>query len=85
MPNVSLTPALEREIEDAVSSGEYSSASEIVREGLRLWRERRARGALYEEWLMAQIELGWDQAERGDVEDHDMKSVVDRVLAEASR
>jgi antitoxin ParD1/3/4 len=81
MPNVSLTPAMEREIEEAISSGEYSSASEIVREGLRLWRERRARGVLFDEWLTAQIELGWDQAERGEVEEHDMQAVIDRVVA----
>ncbi len=81
MPNVSLTPALEREIEEAIGSGEYTSASEIVREGLRLWKERRAKGLLYEEWLTAQIELGWDQAERGEVEKHDMQAILDRVVA----
>lgn len=85
MPNVSLTPALEREIEEAVASGEYTSASEIVREGLRLWKERRTRSALYDQWLVAQIELGWDQAERGELEDHSMQTIVDQVLAGTSR
>ncbi len=75
---------MEREIEEAIASGEYTSASEIVREGLRLWRERREKGALYEDWLIAQIELGWDQAERGDIEGHSMKTIMDRVLARAS-
>ena len=32
--NVSLTPELERQIEQRVASGHYTSASEVMREGL---------------------------------------------------
>lgn len=80
MPNVSLTPSMEKEIAEAVESGEYTSVSEIVREGLRLWRERRNQGVLYEEWLAAQVELGWDQADRGELEEYDMRDIIDRTL-----
>lgn len=38
--NVSLTPELERLIHDRVESGRYHSASEVVREALRLLEER---------------------------------------------
>lgn len=41
--NVSLTPELETFVETAVKSGRYASASEAVREGLRLLEEREAR------------------------------------------
>lgn len=34
--NISLTPALEKYIEDKLASGHYSGASEVVREALRL-------------------------------------------------
>jgi antitoxin ParD1/3/4 len=34
--NVSLTPELERSVAEKVASGHYSSASEVVRAGLRL-------------------------------------------------
>jgi antitoxin ParD1/3/4 len=35
--NVSLTPELERQIEQRVASGDYTSASEVMREALRLF------------------------------------------------
>lgn len=38
--NVSLTPELERLVQDKVTSGLYQTASEVVREGLRLLKER---------------------------------------------
>ena len=38
--NVSLTPELEQYVQEKVSSGLYYSASEVIREGLRLLRER---------------------------------------------
>lgn len=38
--NVSLTPELEQLINDKVNTGLYQTASEVVREGLRLLRER---------------------------------------------
>jgi antitoxin ParD1/3/4 len=41
--NVSLTAELEAFVEGAVKSGRYGSASEAVREGLRLLQEREAK------------------------------------------
>ena len=44
--NVSLTPELDQFVASKVSSGRYTSASEVVREGLRLLEERdQARSA----------------------------------------
>ena len=37
--NVSLTPELERFVQEKVRSGRYTSASEVVREALRLLEE----------------------------------------------
>jgi antitoxin ParD1/3/4 len=38
--NISLTPELEQMVDDNVKSGRYASASEVIREGLRLLEER---------------------------------------------
>ena len=38
--NVSLTPELEKFVSDKVESGRYTSASEVVREALRLLEEQ---------------------------------------------
>jgi antitoxin ParD1/3/4 len=43
--NVSLTPELERMVQEKVESGRYTSASEVVREALRLMENRDLRMA----------------------------------------
>lgn len=46
--NVSLTPELDRFVAGKVESGRYGSASEVIREALRLLEERdQARGAQF--------------------------------------
>ena len=69
--NVSLTPELEQFVESRVASGRYQTASEVIREGLRLLEERdQARQAALEE-LRAQLRRGVEQADRGEVLDGD--------------
>jgi antitoxin ParD1/3/4 len=38
--NVNLTESLDRFVDDRIASGDYQNASEVVREGLRLLKER---------------------------------------------
>jgi|HubBroStandDraft_1064217.scaffolds.fasta_scaffold498232_1 antitoxin ParD1/3/4 len=38
--NISLTPQLEKLVQDRVKSGRYTSASEVIREALRLLDEK---------------------------------------------
>jgi antitoxin ParD1/3/4 len=42
--NVSLTPELERRVDERVETGLYTSASELVREALRLFFSSTKRG-----------------------------------------
>ncbi len=64
--NVSLTPELEKLIENKVKSGRYITASEVVRESLRLLeREDELRRLKYEE-LKREVLKGVEQIERGE-------------------
>jgi len=65
--NVSLTPELEQLVSDKVKSGLYNSASEVVREALRLLKEQDALKAYRLEELRREIAVGIEQANRGDV------------------
>ena len=74
--NVSLTPELERLVNDKVESGLYQTASEVVREALRLLKEwDQAR-----EHLRADVQAGFDQLARGESRAYDKNS--GRRLAE---
>ena len=64
--NVSLTPELERLVDDKVKSGMYQTASEVVRESLRLLQERDEQRARRLEQLRAEIQVGLDQLKRGE-------------------
>ena len=79
--NVSLTPQLEALVKDKVNNGLYHSASEVIREGLRLLQEQdEFREARLAE-LRKDIAVGIEQADRGDVAAID----VDCIKAKARR
>ena len=44
--SVALTEELAEEVREAVRTGDYASVSEVVREAVRTWMERRADTAL---------------------------------------
>ena len=80
--NISLTPELEKLVHEHVASGQYNNASEVIREALRLLVRQDVLGRYYDEWIEAQIELGWQQAENGQTEPHDMASILQETLSE---
>lgn len=67
--NVSLTPELEQFVQEKVKSGRYLSASEVVREALRLLEDRDRIQQIKLETLRKEIRVGIEQIERGDVVD----------------
>jgi antitoxin ParD1/3/4 len=83
--NVSLTPQLEELVRKKVDSGRYNSASEVVREALRLMDsyERVRESALNK--LRADVEAGWQQVEEGKVSDFDPEAVKRRGREKLTR
>ncbi len=78
--NVSLTPELERLINDKVDAGSYQTASEVVREALRLLK-LRDEGLVQ---LRQDIQAGFDQIERGEFAEYSPRAtskLVSRVKA----
>lgn len=72
--NVSLTPELEKLINDKVASGLYNSASEVVRDGLRLLKERDELRRIQIEELRRDVTLGMEQIRRGEGNKYDSGS-----------
>jgi len=69
--NVSLTPELDAFLQSRVKSGRYQTASEVVREALRLLqRQERERDEAFHQ-LKARLERGAAEAERGELLDGD--------------
>ncbi|MDZ4804136.1 MAG: type II toxin-antitoxin system ParD family antitoxin [Candidatus Eisenbacteria bacterium] len=83
--NVSLTQQLEKFVQKKVASGLYTSASEVVREGLRLLEEQeRLKEARLQEFR-EKVEVGWTAAERGEFVDGSaaMKALLARTTKKA--
>jgi antitoxin ParD1/3/4 len=67
--NISLTPELDKFLQSRVKSGRYQTASEVVREALRLLeRHEREREEVFEQ-LKKKLQRGAAEAERGELLD----------------
>lgn len=74
--NISLTPELERFVNEQVASGMYHSASEVLRDGLRhLIDKRRVRNDKIAE-LRRELDIGIEQSERGEVIPFEVESLI---------
>ena len=80
--NVSLTPELEKLVQDKVASGLYQTASEVIREGLRLLKERDER---QQATLREAIQEGLTQLERGTYQDYTDATLKDLAQAVKQR
>jgi antitoxin ParD1/3/4 len=78
--SITLSSELATAVDAAVAAGEYASASEVVRDALRLWKERRDLFGYTVEELRTLIQEGIDS---GPAEDG--PAVMEEIKAEARR
>ena len=78
--NVSLTAELERWVSEKVHSGRYKSASEVVREGLRLLQAREEEHEARLAALRRDVQAGGDESTPG--EGIDGEAVFGRALTQ---
>jgi antitoxin ParD1/3/4 len=83
--NVNLTEHLDRFIEAGITSGRFSNASEVVREGLRLLEQRELEDKAKLEWLRAAAKEGFDQLDRGEGIDFESMDDFDAYIDEIGR
>ncbi|WP_186420272.1 type II toxin-antitoxin system ParD family antitoxin [Bosea sp. CS1GBMeth4] len=77
--NVSIGPRWENFIADIVEAGRYGSASEVVREGLRLVEEREAKLQALRDMVEESIARG------GSHTDEDVSAAIETALDEIDR
>jgi antitoxin ParD1/3/4 len=86
--NVNLTEHFDRFVEAGVTSGRFSNASEVVREGLRLLEQREQEDKAKIEWLRAAAKDGFDAAGRGDYvalnSEEELDAFLDQIHEEVS-
>jgi len=73
--NVSLTPMLEKLVQRKVATGRYNSASEVIREALRLLEERDEMHQTKLTALRKDVRVGLDQLRRGEASEYDDRSL----------
>lgn len=82
--NVSLPAEMAAFVEAELASGDYASASEVVRDALRLLRRERAAEQERLAILRREIQRGIDDADAGRFSTESIKDIAARVIASRS-
>lgn len=83
--HVSLTEKLEDYVRQKVASGLYNNASEVIREALRLKIATEESDQARLQRLREAVDIGWEQAERGEVTPFDLEGILSELDAENRR
>jgi antitoxin ParD1/3/4 len=83
--NIALTPHFDKFVQSSIDSGRYQSASEVVRDALRLLENREQERQEAAKWLRRDIELGWQQSQRGQMLDGPKVFLEIRKMSRARR
>ncbi len=77
--HISLTDKLDDYVREKVKSGLYNNASEVIREALRLKISAEETEAAKLARLREAIDVGWEQAERGECIPFDMQEILQEL------
>ena len=80
--NVSLTKELLDYVEGEIATGDFASASEVMRAGLRTLRDERALAREKLEILRHEIQIGVDDVEAGRFATRSVDQIFDDAIAE---
>ena len=84
--NVSLTPELEKYVHQQVASQRYQTASEVVRQALRMMLSAEDYDKARLEALRQDIQVGLDAVERGEFiaihDEKDQQALLHRITSE---
>jgi len=84
--NVSLTPALEKYVQQQVEAQRYQTASEVIRHAIRMMQEAEAYDKARLEALRQDIQAGIDQLDRGEYieirNEKDSRALLNRISRE---
>ena len=83
--NVSLTSELVKFVEDEVASGDYVSASEVVRDALRALKHDRDVEDVKLQLLREAVDIGLQEADEGKFSDRSIEEIGQDVLRKERR
>ena len=86
--NINLTAEQDTFVERVVKTGEYQSASEAIRDALRVLQQRRREDALKLKALRTQIKAGIAALDRGEfteIADADLDAALDGLATTGAR
>lgn len=82
--NITLTPEMEKIINDEISSGNYDSPDDVLRESLRLLKEQKLSRQVRRENLRREVQKGIDQIRNGQLKTYDSADeMIEEIIKEA--
>ncbi len=83
--NITLTPELEALIKKKIESGDYNSASEVVRDALKLLKEQDQLRELRREEIRREVMKGVEQMKNGEYTTISNKEEAEQMIEKIKR
>lgn len=84
--NITLTPELENLIQKKIESGDYNSASEVIRDALKLLKEQDQLKELRREEIRREVMKGVEQIRNGKFTTYNSaEELAESIISEAKR